>query len=720
MRAVTSSIRAGPTLVAACSLAFMLGLMLYICGGSLRSPDLWWHLKMGEVYATQGPWPANEPLLHTAHEDAPIQHEWLFGVSLHAIDRTFGFPGLRVVYILAVTAILWLVHSIFRRESACWLDAGLATCVFLVLSWWRLQQMRPDLVSIPATFLVYRLLLEERTPPSWGRVGAFAALMLVWANMHSLFAIGLILPATALVGLALRAAMQRWSQSRGGSAEAASHSEAALARRLAIALALALLVTLLNPRGYHQHLTFFTSSSESAIWAISDEWKHFNPFVWKGYGNAVSLLSWCAANAVGGCFLLAELLSLLRFLRRPSAESQQASDPVLLVLGLASLVATLISVRFLWMLGLALLPLLRVRRLHPLSPPLGEVPVAWLLAGLSVLLAFGFPRVPGVQVRLEELPSSVRGYLLTHYDDRRFYRRAVDFLTETQVEGNLFNVYPMGGFLEYWLAPRVRTFIDGRTEHYPAEVLREYFMVTSMRGPAPGESFLDILERRRVDIFVGVGVPPPQSGNRYTSAHLEHAPGWILVSRSMRHGIYLRRNERNRENLRRISAYYEKEGVPFDPAHGLDVSNVIRARPNWASAHGMVPEDYAERLAECESPDPSVRFRALQTLGLAYALVGAYSDQIEIDREAKALAPPAKQPRRQLVYGLLRLDRPEEALAEARQLYAIDPHDPYSGLFLKVAREYQRRRALLRKPDDREWSEPLGALVNRLPLAGGP
>ena len=29
-------------------------------------------------------------------------------------------------------------------------------------------------------------------------------------------------------------------------------------------------VTLLNPRGVGQHLTFFTSSTESAVWAISE------------------------------------------------------------------------------------------------------------------------------------------------------------------------------------------------------------------------------------------------------------------------------------------------------------------------------------------------------------------------------------------------------------------------------------------------------------------
>jgi hypothetical protein len=130
----------------------------------------------------------------------------------------------------------------------------------------------------------------------------------------------------------------------------------------------------------------------------------------------------------------------------------------------------------------------------------------------------------------------------------------------------------------------------------------------------------------------------------------------------------------------------------------------------------MVPENYLASLDERQSRSSTVRFRALQTLGVTYALVGAYSDQIEIDREAKTLRPRARQPRLRLVYGLLRLDRADEALAEARALYAIDPRDSRSALFLKVAREYARRRALLEKRDDGEPTEPLDALINRLPL----
>lgn len=699
-------VRIVATLFAAGALAYVAFPLLRLCGGPIGTADAWWHLKMGEVYATQGPWPDGDPLLHTAHADAPVQHEWAFDVALHGVDRHFGLEGVRVVHVLAVAGILALAASAFRRESRTLLDACFATTVFVVLAWWRLIQLRPDLVSIPATLLFHRLLLERERPASAARIAAVAALLLVWVNAHSLFAIGPLLGLAALLGLALRAGLRRWAGAAVGPG-----SEAAQARRLGAALVVGTLATLVNPRGIGQHLTFFTSSREAAIWAISDEWMHFDPFEWRGYGDAVSLPTWIAADAVMLAFAVAAWLAFRRFVRSPSAEGLRASDPVLFGLGAAGVVAALVSVRFLWMLVFPLLFVLRFRRLvlAPGSRP--GVALAPLLAVVAVALAAIFPRIEGFRARAARVPSTLSSYLATSYDGEKFHEEAVRFLEETGVEGNLFNVYPMGGFLEYRVGPRLRTFVDGRTEHYPADVLEDYFRITEMRGTRPGESFLDVLERRGVDLFVGVGLPSLMAGRRYTSAHLERAPGWILVSRSLRHGVYLRANARNRENLSRIAAYYQRESVPFDPERGLDPGEVILRRPLWAEAHGMVPTSYGVLVAATRSPDPGRRFAALQRIGLGYALVGSYTEQLRIEREAIALNPRSPGPRRRLVYGLLRLDRPEEALEAALALQALDPQDPLAHRYVSAVREYLARRG----SDDREEGPPQ-AVVNRLPL----
>ena len=78
--------------------------------------------------------------------------------------------------------------------------------------------------------------------------------------------------------------------------------------------------------------------------------------------------------------------------------------------------------------------------------------------------------------------------------------------------------------------------------NFPSEVLHDYKTVTLQRA-STAETFLDVLDRRRVDVFFGVGVPTGRRNTEttlYTTASLERSPGWRLVSRSMRHAIYLR------------------------------------------------------------------------------------------------------------------------------------------------------------------------------------
>ncbi len=155
-----------PTIVSATALGMLALMLVLLAGAPLYTEDLWWHLKAGQMYFTEGPWPDSDWMLHTASDDAPIQHEWLFGVSVYALERLLGFHGLRVVHAAAVALTVWLALSMFRRSSEWPTAACLAACVFVVLAWRRLFQFRPDLVSIIATFAGYRLLLEGEEPPS--------------------------------------------------------------------------------------------------------------------------------------------------------------------------------------------------------------------------------------------------------------------------------------------------------------------------------------------------------------------------------------------------------------------------------------------------------------------------------------------------------------------------------------------------------------------------
>jgi hypothetical protein len=245
---------AASTFVAAASFGLILVLAVLLAGGPVATADFWWHLKMGEVYAAEGLWPTADPMLHTAHADAPIPHEWLFSVAMHAIDAVAGFWGLRIAHVVAVAGILVFLYVVFRREGALRELTLLATICFATLAFNRLMMLRADLVSIPATFAIYALLIAPERAPSRRRVAASGLLFLVWANFHPLFGVGLILLLAALLGLgaravlALRLAPSERATIRRGDGERA--------RRLATAFGLGLLASFVNPRGIAQHQTF--------------------------------------------------------------------------------------------------------------------------------------------------------------------------------------------------------------------------------------------------------------------------------------------------------------------------------------------------------------------------------------------------------------------------------------------------------------------------------
>jgi len=704
-----------PTQVAALCLGLLALLLLYIAGGPIMTDDLWWHLKMGEVYATEGPWPVADPLLHTAHADAPVQHEWLFGVPLHAIDQAFGLHGLRIAHVITVIGILALAYSVFRRESHCNLAACLATSVFLVLSTPRLAQLRPDLISIPTTILLYRLLIEPERPPSWARVATAVAIFLVWANMHSVFAIAFPLLAAALLGFGVRDLLRRWSQLPGERRSKSGEAEISRMQRVGAALLLGFLASTINPRGIQQHLSFFSFSKSHGIRLIEDEFTPFDPFTFD-YSSGISRLSWLFTDLLLVVFLGTVAFGVFRFFRRPSPTTLQRVDPVLGALACASFLAMFGALRFLW---LSVFPLLFLLRAQRLTGSLRSRSAAWTLACTCLALTATYPSFSSFPRFAATLGPEARNYFVQPYVREKYHVAGVRFLKDTAVRGNLFNAYHMGGFLGYWLAPELRTFIDGRTENYPEEVIFEYMMIDSRRRTRSNETFLQALDRRQVDLFFGIGVGNVDSGPGapHTMMHLAGNPGWLLVSRSVHHAIYLRLNERNRENLRRIAAYYTRQGVPFSSTSGLDVASVIRSRPDWAMEHEIIPRHYPELGEALRSGDSEVQFQARDELGLIFTLLGMYREEIENDEQAIALRPEAKAPRRRLAYVQLRLDRPDEAQRVARQLLSVDPDDPLSVRVRDTVEHFLGRRNYERvhgheAPD----GAPAEVLADRFPL----
>jgi hypothetical protein len=457
------------------------------------------------------------------------------------------------------------------------------------------------------------------------------------------------------------------------------------AGRFAAALALGMLAALVNPRGLGQHLAFLEARQAGAIQFVTDEWARFDPFAHTNTVPAVSALAWGVTDVLIVGFSIAAAVCAWRLLRERSVERLDDADPVRIALGVAALVAMFSAIRFLW---LGLFPLLYLlylgaRRGAPLVR--FRDPLA---AAATVGLAIAFPWVGGFRDVSFHFPNDFRDWLREGHASHRFFEHGVRFLKETGISGQLFHDYALGGYLCHQLGPELRTFVDG-SMNYPDDVALDYRSLVVARGARSGETLSDALERRDVDIFFGFGVPLGDA-TPYTTAALEGHPHWKRVSRSWRHGIYLRANEANRANLARIADWYAAEGIDFDAGQGFDPGRAIREHREWSDRWGLLPAGWSALVEQTSAADPAARAQALETVGLGYALAGAYREQVANDRRAAALRPKAKAPRRRLVYGLLRLDRPLHALAKAGELVELDPEDERSQVFSRAVLDFSR------------------------------
>lgn len=692
-------------LIAGAAFALLLLQNSYLIAAPIQSDDLWWHLSLGEAYLAQGPWLAEDPLLYTA-ETAPPPSAWLFDALTAGIVRASGLYALRPFHLAVALGLIGLAYTALRRAAATRAEAMLAVCLVLVLAMDRLVVLRPQLFTIAAVLLLYRLLLEGDAAPSWRRVAVAVAGVAIWANVHAAFLLGPLLLIAALAGLGLQWVLERLGAERSGQApgEDASQTSRWLAR-LAVALVLGVIAALLNPRGFAQHLSFLATSDAPALQLIG-EWKPFDPLPsgksWLVLGRSV----WMLTDLV----ILGYAVAAVALLRRMYAtRSSRAGDLRALALGAAGIVALLSAQRFVWLSFFALVFVLRM--LAPLSARRATVALGAAALTVGVVL---------YETRYLHLPSGemFREYLQDTVDDK-YPLASTHFLQATGLSGRLFARYEGGGFLGYWLAPRLKTMVNG-SMNFPSRVFDDYMAVSNHRGARPEESFRDALDRNGVDVFLGYGIPEEPladveirtTGRYYTSASLEREPGWVLVQRNLDNAVYLRRSPGNAANLQRVVDYYARQGVPFDPERGLDVPEILRSHQSWAMQHGVIPTSYPLLVRSVGSPDGAIRLGALDLLATIHLLLGDYETALSLDRRALAEQPRLEAPRRRAVFALLRLGRAEAAARVARALVGVDDSQR-SRTFLRLA---QHALQLERGQLSLQERDRLQSFVLRLPV----
>ncbi len=148
-------------------------------------PDLWWHLKSGEVIWTTHTIPTADLFSYTTNRHATIPHEWLSQLSIFAAYKLGAYSGLMLWLCCLTSAILIAGYGL------CSLYSGNAKVSFLgAFAIWLFGtagfSIRPQMVGYLLLTIELLLLHLGRTRnPRW--FFALPPLFALWVNCHGSF-----------------------------------------------------------------------------------------------------------------------------------------------------------------------------------------------------------------------------------------------------------------------------------------------------------------------------------------------------------------------------------------------------------------------------------------------------------------------------------------------------------------------------------------------------
>jgi hypothetical protein len=347
-------------------------------------PDFGWHLRSGEYMLAHGV-PQIDIYTYTATNFPWIHHEWLADISNFLVYQVGGYTLLAVVYALMWTAAFYLVARPFPVKQYVLLAALVA------LPYAGVRAASWTIVLLSLLVVVLRQVRREQW--LWA-----LPILLLWANVHGSFVVGLLY-------LAYHAAWQRNWQAM-------------------LLLVMSVLLTLMNPYGVDMYTEVFRTAADTELHQRIGEWKSFQLEV--GLGMIVA--AWVMARIVADW-------------RRPW-RAVLHPDVMLLVLALS-------ASRHIPVFALASLPVVLEcsRRMPSLATALADRRIVATVAMLAILVV---------------LTLGYAGLRTVLIDPESAYPREIAHALNNQpCRGNLFNDYNDGGYL-IWRAPGQKVFIDGR------------------------------------------------------------------------------------------------------------------------------------------------------------------------------------------------------------------------------------------------------------------
>jgi hypothetical protein len=406
---------------------------------TIGDPDLFWHLAQGRQTVTQGL--ARVDVFSWSVNGLPVlTDQWLGQVIWYEAYAALGWNGIIVLRALLVAALVTLiVATAFRaqRRPIIAVAAALPAIALTRFGWTE----RPQLMGLVCFAALMFLLRASAERPRI--LMAVPVLIVVWANLHASFALGLGVSAIACAELWLRRPD---------------------ARRLVVGVVAASIVaTLLTPSG----VSIWTSAGGHFLSPPRVVQEEGVPDVTQAYGFIYA-------------FVVLAVLATAQ-LSRPTT----LRDAALLV-----------PVLFVSMTAARHTPFFAVASAAYLA---AHAPVAIAVVAarlhLGARLPAFVPRVPSLRFDLATgviALAAVIGAGSVARGEPNLSPYPTSALSSLPPGPGVVNDYDWGGFL-IWYAPATPVFIDGRLFPYTGDALRDYETLVSL-----GPTWRDVLARRGV------------------------------------------------------------------------------------------------------------------------------------------------------------------------------------------------------------------------------
>ena len=416
----------------------LLTLVFILAHGKVADPDIWWHLHNADYLVHHHSLPSSDMFSFTIPGYPWMNHEWLAELPYYFAWRAMGLQGIESMTLAILSFIFLGVLYLAYKASGNFKAAVLATSYSVFLG---RVSVGPRTILFGYACLVILLIVLQRlrqrgTAPLW----LIPPLFCLWINTHGSWFIGMLI-FSAILGAGM--VRMKWGMIDGEPWTMRQR------KNLLMAWAGSVAALFINPFGaklvfYPLDLAFRQKLNIEHV----EEWVSVNFHDARGKFVVVLLI-------------ILIVSSLLKPRRWALSE---------LAVTLFALYSGLTYVRFLFLLGIVIAPVL-AKALDFVPPYRRELDTPIVNTFAILLMIAG---VAHYWSHEKQLQQSV---------DDQYPVKAVAYLQSHGDNGPTVNYYLWGGYLN-WIDPKLKVFVDGRADIFEySGIFKDYLSLLMIEDP---------------------------------------------------------------------------------------------------------------------------------------------------------------------------------------------------------------------------------------------